>query len=378
MSRPSINSTYRIPTRPGPSIRPTRSERMSIGPWRRLTSMAIFNSQKQMPIAETMVALPSWNNSNGADFFYTAGNAGNGSNPQPDGVDSRRGHADHQSRQCARKCADSLHSDSGRQFLRHGTRVAKAGQDREGRQLPRYYHLQQCAVLLQRQRRQWREHRLLPRHHRHCVPQVASAFLLASADSAHLSALAYNPATLQTTGLPNNMCILAGFPVDSEQDAQLTYAYPFGLWFANATTLYVADEGDGYTGGTDLYTHAAAQTTAGLQKWVFNSSTNTWNLAYTLQTGLRLGRALLYPALSDRHQRTVRFKSSKGPGREVWPFVAVEFLHGQRHFVHRFCAGVERSTNGCPRGAFWVTVCCRLRASSGMWLRMPSGLMYSR
>jgi hypothetical protein len=27
-----------------------------------------------------------WNNSNGADFFYTAGNAGNGNNPQPDGI----------------------------------------------------------------------------------------------------------------------------------------------------------------------------------------------------------------------------------------------------------------------------------------------------
>jgi hypothetical protein len=28
----------------------------------------------------------TWNNSNGADFFYTSGNAGNGSNPQPDGI----------------------------------------------------------------------------------------------------------------------------------------------------------------------------------------------------------------------------------------------------------------------------------------------------
>ena len=63
---------------------------------------------------------------------------------------------------------------------------------------------------------------------------------------------------------------------------------PFGIWFANADTLYVADEGDGYTGGTDLYTHAAAQTAAGLQKWIFNSTTNTWTLAYTLQTGLDL------------------------------------------------------------------------------------------
>jgi hypothetical protein len=79
-----------------------------------------------------------------------------------------------------------------------------------------------------------------------------------------------------------------GFPGHSEQGGN-DHGLPFGIWFANATTIYVADEGDGYTGGTDLYTHAAAQTTAGLQKWVFNSSTNTWNLAYTLQTGLGLG-----------------------------------------------------------------------------------------
>jgi hypothetical protein len=64
-----------------------------------------------------------------------------------------------------------------------------------------------------------------------------------------------------------------------------------GSGFANATTVYIADEGVGYTGGTDLYTHAAAQTTAGLKKWVFNSTTNTWNLANTLQTGLLLGAA---------------------------------------------------------------------------------------
>jgi hypothetical protein len=56
------------------------------------------------------------------------------------------------------------------------------------------------------------------------------------------------------------------------------------------TRLYVADEGDGYVGGTDLYTHAAAQTTAGLQKWVYNATTKTWNLAYTLQAGLNLGQ----------------------------------------------------------------------------------------
>jgi len=102
------------------------------------------------------------------------------------------------------------------------------------------------------------------------------------------SALSYNLATLQTGGLPSNMCILAGLPEVPNRLAT-TLAFPFGIWFANATTVYVADEGDGYAGGTDLYTHAAAQTTAGLQKWVFNSSTNSWNLVYTLQNRLNLG-----------------------------------------------------------------------------------------
>jgi hypothetical protein len=84
------------------------------------------------------------------------------------------------------------------------------------------------------------------------------------------------------------MCILAGFPTALARTAN-PVAAPFGIWFADADTLYVADEGDGYTGGTDLYTHAAAQTAAGLQKWVFNSATNSWSLAYTLQSGLGLG-----------------------------------------------------------------------------------------
>jgi hypothetical protein len=37
------------------------------------------------------------------------------------------------------------------------------------------------------------------------------------------------------------------------------------------------------------YTHAAQQTTAGLQKWVFDDSTSTWKLAYVLKAGLNLG-----------------------------------------------------------------------------------------
>ena len=105
--------------------------------------------------------------------------------------------------------------------------------------------------------------------------------------------LAYNGATLQTTGLPSNLCILAGFPTTLAKNTPVSY--PFGLWFANSTTLYVADEGDGYAGGADLYTHAAAQTTAGLQKWVFNAAAGTWQLAYVIKNGLGIGTPYTVP-----------------------------------------------------------------------------------
>ena len=99
--------------------------------------------------------------------------------------------------------------------------------------------------------------------------------------------LSFDMNTLQTAGLPNDMCILAGFPTGLAKSD--TNSFPFGLWFANNNTLYVADEGDGET-GTDLYTHAAAQTMAGLQKWVFNSQTQMWQMAYVITNGLNLGK----------------------------------------------------------------------------------------
>jgi len=89
---------------------------------------------------------------------------------------------------------------------------------------------------------------------------------------------------------PQNLCILKGFPTVSAKSANDASDYPFGIWFANPDTLYVADEGSGdntFSGGE--YSAAAASTTAGLQKWVFDATTQTWNLAYTLQSGLQLG-----------------------------------------------------------------------------------------
>jgi hypothetical protein len=100
----------------------------------------------------------------------------------------------------------------------------------------------------------------------------------------------YNAAQLQTSGVtPYNMCVLKGFPTNLAKKAT---AFPFGVWFADAKTLYVADEGNGtatYDATTNTFSAAAAQTGAGLQKWVFNDATSSWTLAYTLQAGLGLG-----------------------------------------------------------------------------------------
>jgi hypothetical protein len=109
------------------------------------------------------------------------------------------------------------------------------------------------------------------------------------------SPIAYDPAVLQTEGVtPYNMCVLQGF--NTQLAKTDTTDFPFGIWFANPDTLYVADEGDGsttYDASTNTYTDAAAQKTAGLQKWVFDGI--KWNLVYTLQNGLNLGQPYVVP-----------------------------------------------------------------------------------
>jgi PEP-CTERM motif len=71
-----------------------------------------------------------------------------------------------------------------------------------------------------------------------------------------------------------SISILPGFPIDKAKTGP--DSTPFGLFFANPTTLYVADEGTG---------DATDQTkNAGLEKWTL--SNGTWSLDYTLQAGL--------------------------------------------------------------------------------------------
>ena len=81
--------------------------------------------------------------------------------------------------------------------------------------------------------------------------------------------------------------ILPGFP---NTTASTSTAFPFGIWFANGTTLYVCDEGDGTLVSPAVNGNVAdAQTlaTAGLQKWSLVDG--TWKMDYVLQDGLNIG-----------------------------------------------------------------------------------------
>ncbi len=81
--------------------------------------------------------------------------------------------------------------------------------------------------------------------------------------------------------------ILPGLPAVSARTLDSTGNYPFGIWFANATTLYVGDEGDGTPAD------AAKSPSAGVQKWVLTNG--TWSRVYVLQNGLNLGQPYSIP-----------------------------------------------------------------------------------
>ena len=224
------------------------------------------------------------NNTNGANFFYTAGNAGNGNNPQPNGVILGAGTQFID----PTTALESLQTPGTPTPLGSfsvtllGDKADKVGKDDNFRGLTIFnnvvyftkgsgsngvntvYFVDTTGTA--------------------CPKGVGIPAAGATLPIAPLNLSGVNP----QNGLPSNMCILAGFPTTLAKNLA-NPATPFGLWFANDTTLYVAEEGDGFAGDSTLYAHAAAQTDAGIQKWIFNSSTKTWDLAYVLQTGLQLG-----------------------------------------------------------------------------------------
>lgn len=227
-----------------------------------------------------------YNNVGGANVFYTVGNAGNGANPQPNGVILGAG---------AQYIVPSLSPEAWQtpaaptplasfSIAALGAKADKIGKDDNFRGITVFNNV--VYVTKGSGGNGVNTVYFVDTTGKACPNGVGVPVAGAPLPT---TPLAYNPSTLQASGLPTNMCVLAGFPATPNKTAK-TLSYPFALWFADANTLYLADEGDGYTGGTDLYGHAAAQTTAGLQKWVFNAATQSWALAYTLQAGLKLGQ----------------------------------------------------------------------------------------
>jgi hypothetical protein len=221
---------------------------------------------------------------NGLDEFYTAGNAGNGANPQPENVVLGAG---------AQEITPSTLPESEQtpglptpvgsfNLTELGDKADKVGKDDNFRGLTL-------------------SNNVLYFTKGSGSNGVNTVYFLDTTGTACPSGVGV-PATnapLPTAALtydaesgltPNNMCILSGFPTTTAKTD--TSFFPFGLWFANKDTLYVAQEGDGsdtYDATTNTYTDASSSATAGLQKYSFDAETKSWKLDYTLQNGLNLG-----------------------------------------------------------------------------------------
>ncbi len=230
------------------------------------------------------------NNSKGANLFYTAGNAGNGANPQPLGVDLGAGAQlidpsfEREKDQTPSATPMPVGSFSVAEL---GDPLDKIGKDDNFRGIAVYDN-----VLYYTKGSGGNGVNTV-----YFVDTTGSACpkgtgVPSASATLPTTPLSYNAATVTTDGLPSNMCILSGFPtLSNKAKGANPVNFPFAIWFANPTTLYVADEGDGSTDGvgTAFYAHAAAQTNAGLEKWIYDATSSTWKLAYVLTNGLDLG-----------------------------------------------------------------------------------------
>jgi hypothetical protein len=86
--------------------------------------------------------------------------------------------------------------------------------------------------------------------------------------------------SLPAAGNSTPITVLPGFNTTLAKTNAET-PHPFGIWFANSTTLYVADEGSGAS--TDFGTSPTTMA-GGLQK--YSLVNGTWNLDYTLKGSL--------------------------------------------------------------------------------------------
>jgi hypothetical protein len=109
------------------------------------------------------------------------------------------------------------------------------------------------------------------------VAEFGGALYFAKGSGSNGMDTVYTVNTLPTVANAASQAItvVPGFPTDSARATGGDYT-PFGVFFANATTMYVADEGSGAP--IDASAHA------GLEKWSLVNG--TWQLDYVLQSGL--------------------------------------------------------------------------------------------
>ena len=249
----------------------------------------------------------------GQDFIYTAGNAGNGANPQPNGVILGAGaqiitpSALPQDQQVPGDPtpvgsfnvtqlgdkADKVGKDDNFRGLTIHNNVLYYTKGSGGNGVDTIYFLDTTGTAC-------------PNGSGLPVPGAALP----------TAGLSFDPGALQKNGLPSNMCVLAGFPTALAKNANDASDYPFGLWFANPTTLYVADEGSGdnaYDAAAGTYSAAAASTTAGLQKWVLDTASGQWKLAYTLSGGLGWARRTRWMATRPASTRSPGCRGRRPP-----------------------------------------------------------------
>jgi hypothetical protein len=206
------------------------------------------------------------NTQNGANIFYTAGNAGNGTNPQPNGIIVAAGAqiltAETKALVAQNPGLPTPVGSFSITQLPGNTKPDKIGKDTNFRGLTIFnnvvYYTKGSGG-----------------NGINTVYFVDSSghdsnnnpLACPSGVGVPTSPIFYNSANLQTLGVyPYNMCILKGFPTVLANSKTSPISFPFGVWFANATTLYVADEGNGkntYNPKTNTYTAAAAQTLRG-------------------------------------------------------------------------------------------------------------------
>jgi hypothetical protein len=124
--------------------------------------------------------------------------------------------------------------------------------------------------------------------------------------------------------------ILPGFPTTLASGVALDgstgnpVAFPFGIWFADANTLYVCDEGDGTLVSPAVNGNVASpasQATAGVQKWIFNGT--TWQFVYVLNNGLNIGVPYSIPGYPSPATDGCRSLTGKNNGEGTVDLYAV-------------------------------------------------------